>query len=243
MNIPTSQRFLVVYSATVTLAFGIVTLCGFASYKGKTTFDEIDVHRINVVEPDGTLRMAISNQNSAPGAMVKGREYPHPDRQAAGILFYDNEGTETGGLIYGSTLGKDGRLEEANVHLSFDQYMQDQTFAVDAGQWGGNKATTLRINDRGDYSILDAIQASEKIGKLPQAQQEAAWKEFSAAHPGDHPRMLMGRMADKSTVLQLKDTEGRDRIVLRVAPDGTPSIQLLDAAGHVTKEIGATSQP
>jgi hypothetical protein len=40
-----------------------------------------------------------------------------------------------------------------------------------------------------------------------------------------------------SAVLQLKDAEGRNRIVLKVAADGTPSIQLLDATGHVSRDI------
>jgi hypothetical protein len=243
VNIPSSQRFLVAYSATVTVAFALVVLCGFASHKDKVSFDEIDVHRINVVEPDGTLRMVIANQDSSPGGMVKGKEYPHPNRKAAGILFYDNEGTEAGGLIYGSSLDENGKLKGANIHLSFDQYMQDQVFSVDAEQSVGDKVTALRISDRGDYSILDAIQASERIAKLPQDQHEAAWREFSATHPGDHPRIVLGRVADRSAVLQLKDTEGRNRIVLKVAPDGAPSIQLLDAEGKVAKEIGVTSQP
>ena len=46
------------------------------------------------------------------------------------MYFYNNEGTEVGGLIYGSFLDKNGKIEEANVHLSFDQYNQDQIFSV-----------------------------------------------------------------------------------------------------------------
>jgi hypothetical protein len=64
-----------------------------------------------------------------------------------------------------------------------------------------------------------------------------------AAHPGNNPRIMLGRADDKSAVLQLKDTEGRNRIILKVAADGTPSMQFLDADGHVAKMIGATTQP
>ena len=212
MNILSNPRFLVAYSATVTLAFAVLIVCGFATQSGKRTFDEIDVHRINVVEPDGTLRMAISNQDRFPGVIIQGKEFPHPDRKAAGMLFYNNEGTETGGLIYGSSLDKDGNVEEANVHLSFDRYMQDQVIAVDAGQEKGAKFSTLRMNDVGGYSILETIQANDRISKLPKEQQDAEWKKFFAEHPGDHPRVLLGRTAGKSAVLQLKDTEGHNRM-------------------------------
>jgi len=42
--------------------------------------------------------------------------------------------------------------------------------------------------------------------------------------------------ADKSATLQLKDVEGHNRLILRVAPSGEPSIQMLDAEEHVVKE-------
>jgi hypothetical protein len=68
-------------------------LTGFSrSRTNPQTFDEIDVHRINVRELDGTLRMVISNTDRFPGAIVKGKEYPHP-RDTAGVLFYDAIGS------------------------------------------------------------------------------------------------------------------------------------------------------
>jgi hypothetical protein len=53
MKVLTSQRFLTIYSAVLTITFAITQLSGFLV--GKTAmFDQINVHRINVVEPDGT---------------------------------------------------------------------------------------------------------------------------------------------------------------------------------------------
>src|SRR5580698_7495088 len=128
-----SERFLVAYSAGVTVALEVLVLCGFAAATRKAqTFDEITVHRINIVEPDGTVRMVLSNKASAPGAFIKNKEYAHDTRQSAGLLFYDDEGTEDGGLIYGVERGSDGKVNGSNVHLSFDKYMQDQMFTVDA---------------------------------------------------------------------------------------------------------------
>lgn len=237
MSVTYGQRFLVIYSGVLTIAFGVLVLAGFR--KSQTSFDEISVHRLNVVEPDGTLRMALSDQARFPGTFVKGTEYPHPERKAAGLLFYNNEGTETGGLIYGSFLDAAGKLEEANVHLSFDQYMQDQVFSIDAGQESTGKTSALRINDVGDFSVIEAIHANQRISKLPKEQHEAEWKKFFEGHPEDHSRILLGRVQDSSAVLQLKDPQGRDRIILKVGPDGSPSIQLLDAAGHVAREVTA----
>ncbi|PXA05828.1 hypothetical protein DD898_12855, partial [Staphylococcus pseudintermedius] len=84
----------------------------------------IDVQRINVREPDGTLRMVISDQTRFPGLILHGKEYPHP-RSRAGMLFYNNEGTEQGGLIFAGKQGADGNVS-SGLSLSFDRYEQDQ---------------------------------------------------------------------------------------------------------------------
>jgi hypothetical protein len=233
MEFISSQRFLAVYSGVLTIVFCATVLCGFRSVPAKRSFDEIDVHRINVREPDGTLRMVISNMESFPGAIVKGKEYPHEDRRTAGMLFYDNEGTEDGGLIFGVTKDAQGKLSEANVHLSFDQYMQDQVLTLDGGQENGEKYSTIAMNDQPDYPITETIEAMNRIDKLPKEGQAEAWKKFFAVHGSAHQRVKLGRMEDKSAGLVLKDVNGKDRIVMKVAADGKPSLEFLDADGHV----------
>ncbi len=237
IGISSTQRFLGVYSGALTLVFLTTILCGFAELKQMKRFDEITVHRINIVEPDGTIRMILSNKNSAPGAFIKNKEYPHDTRQDAGLLFYDDEGTEDGGLIYGLTKDGNGRTTGSDVHLSFDKYMQDQIFTVDAGKDETGEYSELRMQDRGDYSILEAVEANHRIAKLPPEQRAAEWAKFEAAHPGDSTRVVLGRTGDGSAVLRLKDREGNDRIVMHVASDGTPAIQILGADGKVIDEL------
>jgi hypothetical protein len=94
-----NQRFLVIYSCALTIVLAITVLCGAAALRS-ASFDTITVHRINVVEPDGTLRMVIADRSQFPGSMFHGKEVPRPDRSATGMLFLDDEGTENGGLIF-----------------------------------------------------------------------------------------------------------------------------------------------
>src|SRR5580698_4358833 len=101
-----SPRFLAIYSAILTIALAVIVLTGFAESRQKQSFDEITVHRINVVEREGTLRMVISNKTEFPGIIIKGKETPHPDRSTAGMLFFNDEGTENGGLIFGGSKDK-----------------------------------------------------------------------------------------------------------------------------------------
>jgi len=242
IHILSSQRFFAAYSGLLTVLFLIAIINGFAKADPKQTFDEITVHRINVVEPDGTIRLVLTNTANSPGIYIKNKEYPHPNnRKSAGLLFFDEEGTEDGGLSYGISKDAAGHVTGSDGHLSFDQYMQDQIFTIDAGRDGDKKYSLLRMDDRGDYPIMEALEAITRITKLPENQREAELKKFLETHPGDHPRVILGRARDGGSVLQLKDPEGRDRLVLRVAPDGTPKLQFLDATGKVVSEFPQSS--
>ena len=66
-----TQRLLLVYSGVLTIVLCVVLLTGAAKEK-KTSFDEIEVKRINVVEPDGTVRLIISDKSHFPGADCEG---------------------------------------------------------------------------------------------------------------------------------------------------------------------------
>ena len=222
-----TEALLKIYSGVVTAALCVMLLGGFARDKGRVTMDEINVHRINVVEPDGTIRMVISNRASFPGIFVKGKEYPHPDRSSAGMLFFNDEGTENGGLIFGGHKDKSGRTESYG-HLSFDRYEQDQTLTLDADEEGEQRHSGIRVLDQPDYSISDLLTTPR-----------ADWEKFVATHPKYHARVYLGRENDRSAALRLKDAQGRDRIVIRVTEEGTAAIQFLDESGRVVREVGA----
>jgi len=114
------QRVLVVYSAVLT-GVVCVTVLTAATLSQRTNFDEITVQRINIVEPNGTLRMVISNHAKLPGIIIRGKEQPFA-RPQAGVLFYNEEGSENGGLILGGHRNANGEVVDAGGSLSFDKY-------------------------------------------------------------------------------------------------------------------------
>ena len=69
-----------------------VVLLGGA--KGRVVqLDEIQVHKIDAVEPDGRLQMVISDKSRLPPVIVKGKEHPGfgEPRPQAGLLFSRDE--------------------------------------------------------------------------------------------------------------------------------------------------------
>jgi hypothetical protein len=236
-----SQRFLIIYSGVLTLIFVVTVSAGFMQMPKKTTFEQIDVQRINIVEPDGTLRMVISDKTSLPGIVIKGQEHPHPNRSTAGILFFNDEGTENGGLIFGGAKDKDGKPTSFG-HLSFDEYEQDQVLVIDSNQNGEKRGSALTIVDRPDYPIGELVALTDKIKNLPKDQQQTEITKFMQSHPSPHQRLFLGRSDDRSVALKFKDGDGRDRIILQVAADGTASIKFLDQTGKVVSQLPAPAK-
>jgi hypothetical protein len=255
-------RFLAVYSGVLTVTFVITVALAFSRLSDqsarsafawtashvsaaeqpsaqKASFDQITVHRINIVEPDGTPRLIISDKAEFPGEPFKGKELPRPDRNdSAGMLFVNDEGTENGGLIFSGYQSSDGKYHSGG-HLSFDEYEQDQTLALETSQDGDDRETGYQINDNGPTLFTPEVAAAlEKLRAMPDGpDKDKARAEFAAKYPISlRPRARLARLADKSSQFRLYDPAGRTRILLRVSADGTPTMQFLDASGKVTHQ-------
>jgi hypothetical protein len=230
------SRFLAIYSGVLTLVFAVTVLCGFAMLRNPQ-FGIVTARRINIVEPDGTVRLTISNRADFPGGWIHKKESPRPDRRdAAGMLFMSEEGSEQGGLIWGAGQLPDGTIEN-HGHLSLDQYEENQIFALDAGQEGKDKFSRITIADQGDYPVDEKRKAEDRIGKLPADKQDDAWGEFFASHRHDVKRLVLGRAPDGSVGLSLRDGYGKVRISLEVQSDGKSVLQFLDDSGKVVSEF------
>jgi len=57
--------------------------------------------------------------------------------------------------------------------------------------------------------------------------------------PSFKGRLFVGKQRDDSAVLLMSDVEGRPRIRMQVAPDGTPKLDFLDEAGKVVSSLPA----
>lgn len=203
-------------------------------------FDEIDVGRINIREPDGTLRMVVSNRAQFPGSPWKGNEIPRPDRKAfAGMLFMNDEGTENGGLIQKGVVGVDGKAS-AGLSLTFDRFRQDQAIQLLHAEEGGRVQSMLAINDEADGTQFDVMQRAEHmkaIRALEPTARSAAIQAMREKNQLPNNRVMLGTTADGAAALSLADAQGRPRLMLMVTVSGKPSVQLLNDKGKIEKII------
>jgi hypothetical protein len=228
------NKILLGYCVVLTTIVAGVTATHAVSEPAHPVFDQIDVHRINLVENDGTLRMVIANKARFPGAIFKGKEYPHPNRDTAGMIFFNDEGTENGGLIFGGLKGKDGKVSSFG-HLSFDQYEQDQVINLEQNEYDGKRAAGLAINDYPDHSM--DIEKLSKIEAMPDGPaKKAEVDKLIAAGEGGAHRLFVGKRSGVS-MLALQDAKGRARLLLKVTPEGEASMQFLDETGKVVRTV------
>ncbi len=199
------QRLLLIYAVVLTCVVSVMLLSGVAAPKAKD-FDEITVRRINVIEPDGTLRMVISDHAKLPGVIVRGHEQLPVDRPQAGMLFYNDEGSENGGLIFGGRRNAKGEVVDSGGSLSFDQYGANQVVQLAGVDDKEDRFAGIMVND-------------------------------SASAGSNRRRIWLGRGDDGAAVVQLMDAQGKKRILMEVAADGTPSLSFLDADGKVVNQF------
>lgn len=241
MKLVSPSALLVVYSGVLTVVLATVLLTG-AHKSANTNFDQITVHRINIVEPDGTTRIVLSDHAEFPGAYYMGKEYPRTDRDVTGILFNNDEGTENGGLVFGGKKDENG-VTHSWGHLSFDEYNRDQTLAMESDSEGSSRNTYYAVNDDDrPYSLTPEFSAEwQRIKPMPQGpDRTAAIRAFRAKYPGGIVnRAYLGRGRDKAVSLTLRDQQGRSRLVARVAANGEPTLEFLGEQGKVVRSFAA----
>jgi hypothetical protein len=233
----TANRLLILYSAVLTVAFGLgvgstaVTAAGSNS----TTFDTINVKRINVREDDGTLRLSISNTSRAPGLILRGKEQPHPSgRKEAGLLFFNEEGTENGGLSWGGRR-VDGKVQSGGL-LAFDQFEQDQVIQIGHQENNGRRSASLVINDRPSEPL--ALDLAKRIQAMPAGPaRDAELKRVREDGTFGRQRLFVGKTTDRSSAVLLSDAQGRARLLMKVSPEGSASIDFLDESGKVVRSL------
>lgn len=205
----------------------------------QSTVRELNVQRINVMEPSGQPRLVIANTSHAPKAIKEGKEFFDPGPRP-GMIFYNDEGTENGGFVFRG-FQKDGKVEHG-LHLSFDRYNQDQTLALQHIEQDGRLITGLNLVDRPQYPIDDymaLMQAVQQGDSKAQARLQQLEQQQPDIH--GHRRAFYGTV-DRKAMLQLNDPQGKKRIEMAVGKDGQPQLVFYAADGSELLRLPETSQ-
>ncbi|QNQ08546.1 hypothetical protein [Sphingomonas alpina] len=203
------------------------------------SFGTINAARINIVEPNGKYRLVISNTPRFPGLFMGGKEYKHHNRKQGGMLFFNDEGDEVGGMGFGSR-SAEGH-QSASASILFDQYKQDQTVGMVYAENDKQRTAGLRVWDRPDASIQPLMEMSDRASRASTDAEKDKIRAEMLAHAKANggvgeERFFAGKQLDDA-IVRLADKQGRPRLVMKVGADGQPVIEFLGADGKIVKRI------
>jgi hypothetical protein len=203
----------------------------------KQRFTEIDVERINVIEPDGNLSLVLANTSRLPEPIVNGKVIKSV-RTGPGILFFDGKGWEVGGVSYGNR--KQGDNVIAGGQIAFDQYHNDQVVFMSYTDRPGTRRAGFFVTDRPTSPTLEELlqkrDAMAQATGEAKARLEAEMKQ--AAERGDLGvnRVFVGS-ENRTAQVDLKDTTGHSRIRMSVDGKNEARLEFLNEKGEVTYSI------
>jgi hypothetical protein len=232
------RNLAIIWLALISAAIAFMAFSEAAVERKVTTFDEINVHRINIIEPDGKPRVIISNRERMAGLYWGGKEYKHHTRDEGGFLFLNDDGDEVGGMTFSSR--NEGDKYGAGSSLLFDQYKQDQTLGLVYAEENGKREAGIRVWDRPNESLFPLIELSDKAAKAASdAEREKIRAQMTEKAKSFGPlaeRFFAGKQLDDS-IVKLADKQGHPRLLLKVDGKGAASIEFLDPAGKVVRRI------
>ena len=234
MSLRRQLRLLQAYAAISFGALVLLSLTAFSQAPAPQKIDELTVQRLNVVDANGTLRFVLSNKDRMHPGVMDGVTINRP-RPVAGMLFFNDEGDEVGGLTF---TGTDDNGRRANAGLMFDQLKQDQTIGITYNESNGQRSAGLQVWDRSEQPLSDLIRGLNAANTLPAgAERDAAIQAVRAKAPPGPRRVFVGKNNDRTAQVSLADASGKPRLVLKVDPDGAASIDFLDADGKTVQRI------
>lgn len=231
-----SNLFLKIYAITLTFLLGFFILSAFKNNNTEESFKEITVERINIVEPDGKLKMVISNSKRQHPGMFDG-EIISERKRPPGMIFFNEEQDEVGGLIY-----KGNKKNGAGMVLSFDQYKNDQIMQMQyIRNDGGQQKYGVSIWDRSEKFtiplLLSAIDSLNKAGMTNNQKIMDILKTMNDGKVISAQRLFTGKSYDEKVGLFIKDEYGNDRINIYIDKNNQPKFEILNKNGDVIKEL------
>jgi hypothetical protein len=229
-------RLLKLYAGGSTLALVFLSAAAFRqgpAAPARQKFDEIDVVRINVVEKDGRVRLVIANSTRQAVTVVDGKPLLPNRTRDAGLIFFNDEGDENGGMTW-SGRTENGRAR-ASAGLSFDQYKQDETVTLRYTQNGTERLAGLTVADRPEASIAAAARMND--ARSDEERAKIRQELVDAGLVGGRPRMFAGKDQNGTSKVVLSDANAKPRLTLTVERGGSAKIEFLDETGKVVKSI------
>lgn len=218
-------------SLTALLVLAVLGAAAFQTRDTNARFTELTVERVNVVEPDGQLVLAIANTARLPDPLIAGKTVETP-RTGPGMIFFDGKGWEVGGLTYSTREVENGY--RASGHFAFDQFRNDQVVYLSYQDNGTRRTAGLYVVDRARSPRIDEVLALREQAAKATAEEKKALEEKMR---GTSAQRIFVGSEEETAMVRMRDRAGRDRIRMSVDAKGAAQLEFLDESGKVIDRL------
>lgn len=204
----------------------------------KQKFVSLDVEKLNIVDTKGNVKMTLFNNENIPACFMDGEDILPGHRQndpISGMMFYNNEGDECGGLIFGNRKDEEGNYE-SSASLTFDQYKQDQVVQMHYVDTNGEKHYGFTIYDRPEETLSNLVRRTQEI-ENSNVSNEDKDSLLDEVWEGNTQRAFMGKNQKGEVSVKLMDSKGQERIRMVVDENDVPKMEFLDGEGNVVYRL------
>jgi len=236
-------RLLQVCVVVLLAATALLSINAFHPLLPTQKFRLIEAERINIREKNGVLKAALSNSAGFNEFQRAGRGVTF-----SGLMFYNEEGDEEGGLVYSGKAVPGG--QDADVALTMDQYQQDQNVYLHHEEHKDAQSQRiedgLSINARPDWTgAKEEYKIYGEMDRLsPEQQDEVRLKSLQAGKITSNrlffgvKRGIKDNAPYDDTGIFIKNKWGRTTIKLYVDNDNKPHFEVYDPLGKsITYEL------
>ncbi len=228
------ERVALSVCAAALVSLAGVSLAGAVSAAPRTQrYDEITVRRLRIVDASGATRLILTGK-PMPEPTIASVDLRHigGPRQDAGMMFYNDNGDEQGGLTYS------GRNGEQGAALTFDAWHQDQALELQQVSSPAGAAAYIAGNELPKKSLATTNAEYMHAYSAARSDEErrTVRRRFRSAGTFGFQRWQLGNVGSTSE-LRLNDAHGHPRLRLTVSSEGRARIDFLDGSGAVVKSV------
>lgn len=245
MNLSKNQtRLLIISNISCWFLLFSLLLMSFNNEKNEK-FKVLTAERINIVNEDGTTVIAIANKQRIANPVFNGKSYPVRLSEGrdlmAGMIFFNEEGDEMGGLVFNSFKMPNGRTAGIG-HLSFDKFKDNQVINLEYSENKNGVKSGLTFYDRpGDGSFPKSLDLMNDyyFKELPNERKkeiEDTLRIMRVSRAFGSERLFIGN-TNEIPQLSMKDVLGNERIKLFVDSTNAAKLQFFDENGVIIGEF------
>ncbi|UAY56980.1 hypothetical protein [Arachidicoccus terrestris] len=237
-KLKTQIKLLTISLVVISVAFGALFVWLYAKTQ-KMSPDEITVKKLNLIGEDGTLRMVLSNETRQNSGVIDGKQLP-PRERPAGMIFFDNNGNECGGLVFQEA--RQGETINKMMSFTMDNYRNDQVLQlINDETYKNGHARVRRGMAINEYpvgrNLLAFAKNLENIRLIKDTAARQRALDSLRQKDGPRRRLFIGRTNENQSGIFLFDNDGRPRMQIFVDSVGAPQILAIDTAGKSRKMI------